>query len=187
MTSHVILYYVHIQMLDELPMIYSALIMAYILLEHKHIRPKFKRSLIILLSIHAALTTVLVASPAIAPQYSSPTLQFICFHLSFGFLELFLFYKQTRIWLSESDPKARRLHILGLCFWCISLCLWLLDHLGCSALWEGNESFRKSYMYTILSGEHYHFPNPQYDHIKIVVIDSYYIIDFMPGGIWGRR
>jgi hypothetical protein len=64
-------------MLDELPMIYTSLVMAYCVIQHDHIEPKYIPALPIALTVHGIITTALVASPALAPEYASPLLQFL--------------------------------------------------------------------------------------------------------------
>ncbi len=80
-----------LQMLDELPMIYSALVMAYIMSEHQTVKPN--PYLPIILTIHGIVSTTFVASPAVAPKYASPLIQFISFHLSFLILQSYLLTK----------------------------------------------------------------------------------------------
>lgn len=75
-------------------MIYTALIMTFAMLELPNKKPRFKW-LPLGLTVHAIVTSVLVALPALAPQYSSPYAQFLCFHASFGALEGYLLYKAT--------------------------------------------------------------------------------------------
>lgn len=150
-------------MLDELPMIYSALIMSYSLIEHYNIRRKYGRWLPVLLTLHGTLTTVLVAFPAIAPEYSSPLLQFICFQISFALLQGFIIYRNIKMFQAEKDQNIRRLHSLGLVLWCAGIACWLVDYLGCDGIWEGESSLRKRLLYVDLSdGHRIHMPNPQF-------------------------
>ena len=151
-------------MLDELPMIYSSLIMTYSVLEHETVKPKYDHAMIYadlglnsldiqrypylpwLLTLHGLVATVFVASPAIAPDYASPLMQFISFHISFALLEFFLMYKATMLWMKEKDPRIRSIHRDGVLFWCGGLVCWLLDYLGCEWLWEGEDSVRHWYL-----------------------------------------
>jgi predicted membrane channel-forming protein YqfA (hemolysin III family) len=141
-------------MLDELPMIYSALIMSYTMIEHYNVKRKYGYYLPAMLALHAAITTVLVSLPVLAPNYASPILQFIAFHLSFAALEVFLFRSQINIWRQERNPTARRLHLAGFSLWLTGIGCWLMDYLGCEFLWEGENSLRKQFLT--------HLPNPQY-------------------------
>lgn len=132
-------------MLDELPMIYSALIMSYCIIEHENIKPRFKW-LPSVLALHAIITTLLVASPALAPEYSSPMLQFVCFHLSFAALEIFLIGNVIGMYRKERNPEIRSVYQTGLLLWVTGIAFWLIDYLGCELLWEGVDSIRMRYL-----------------------------------------
>ncbi|KAI3649098.1 hypothetical protein MP228_006952 [Amoeboaphelidium protococcarum] len=161
-----------LQMLDELPMIYSALIMTFCVLEHT--TPKGQRKypwLPYILTAHSIMTTALVASPALYPKYSSPLLQFVSFHLSFAALELFLIYTVTKWYFEEKKQRQLQvatlqqksgkdenkkeiqklddmltLHLRGLALWLIGIGCWVADYCGCEYLWEGGQSFRLKYL-----------------------------------------
>jgi len=151
-----------LQMADELPMIYSSLILAYCVIQQPYKRPRYGPYLPIAMTIHALIATVLVASPALAPQYASPTLQFISFHVSFALLEIFLLVKATQFWLAEKDPQMRRLHLTGSLLWLSGIICWLLDYAGCESLWEGPQSLRERYLvWEVSSGVRIGLPNPQ--------------------------
>ena len=68
------------QMLDEVPMLYSAQAMVYCLLENDTVAPRYGRWLPAGLVVHAVLITGLVT-------LSDGRLQFVLFHLSFGTIE----------------------------------------------------------------------------------------------------
>merc|ERR1712166_1672794 len=76
------------QMLDEVPMLWSGLTMVYILLELEHVAPntKYGSWLPIALTTHAIFTTLLVA-------LTDGNLQFCLFHISFGSSEFFALYR----------------------------------------------------------------------------------------------
>eukprot|EP00158_Paraphelidium_tribonemae_P008807 Partr_v1_DN28689_c4_g1_i1_m50508 putative alkaline ceramidase len=156
-----------LQMLDELPMIYSALIMTYIMIEHRNIKPKYSPLLPVALSVHAAVTTMLVASPAFFPQLSSPLLQFVCFHLSFAALQGFLLFKARQVWQEHKDSEARRVFFRGIALWFTGLACWIADYIGCDYLWEGENSFRVQYLtfttpaFGSLKPFKFTLPNPQ--------------------------
>jgi dihydroceramidase len=147
-----------LQMLDELPMIYSALILAYCLIQHPFEKPRYAPWLAIAMVAHAIFTTLLVASPVIWPEYASPLLQFICFHVSFAILELFTLIKVGLMYEKETDKFIRKLYVLGLCLWCGAIGLWFADFHFCDTVWEGPESLRVVY----LTYYGYTFPNPQF-------------------------
>ena len=144
-------------MLDELPMIYSSLILAFCIIQQPYKKPRYMPALPIGMALHALVATVLVASPALAPQFASPTLQFFAFHISFALLEFFLLYKATVLWQKEKDPEMRRMHIIGATFWGLGLLCWVLDFAGCETLWEGENSFRVRYLTGKISLPSYDF------------------------------
>jgi dihydroceramidase len=149
-------------MMDELPMIYAALIMTYAMVEHNNVKRKYGYYLPAALIIHGILTTILVGFPAIAPEYSSPVLQFICFHISFALLESFVIFRNIKIWMTERDPKIRRLHVLGMGLWLAAIAFWIIDYTGCETLWEGEDSFRRRYLFLTINNTRVHLPNPQF-------------------------
>lgn len=115
-----------LQMLDELPMLYSALIMVYILVENRAQR-RFGVWFPLLLAFHAVLVTALTA-------FTRGTLQFLLFHTSFGTLEFFGLYRVYRIRKSSSDPLVRRLFRLGISAYAIALVCWFTDLRACRFL-----------------------------------------------------
>ena len=155
-------------------MIYTSLLLAYCAIQNEYVKPRFYPMFPIALFIHGVLTTLLVASPVIAPEYASPLLQFICFHVSFGLLEIFLFSQTTRFWYQEKDPRMKRIHEVGVFFWTLGIAFWILDYVGCESLWEGQESWRRMFLswtinlsdYTWISAESviktFTVPNPQF-------------------------
>ena len=70
------------QMLNEVPMLYSAQIMVYTLLEGDTVEPRHGKKLPIALGVHAVVITLLTT-------LTSGRLQFLCFHASFGSMEFF--------------------------------------------------------------------------------------------------
>ena len=160
-----------LQMLDELPMIYSALIMTYIMIEQHNMTPKYSPYLPIALIVHGLLVTALVASPALAPEYASPLLQFAMFHISFAVLETFLLTRAYQLYKKEKrNDEGRRLFERGITLWLTALGCWVLDYFGCDALWEGENGIRKQYLTWNLPIDWYHtgqtvtiaVPNPQF-------------------------
>ena len=136
-------------MLDELPMIYCALILAFCLIQQPHRRARYMPTLPIAMTLHALIATVLVASPALAPEYASPTLQFFAFHISFALLESFLLYKSVMLWRGareRHDSTMERINRQGVLFWSLGIVCWVLDFAGCDRLWEGEQSWRVRYL-----------------------------------------
>jgi dihydroceramidase len=150
-----------LQMLDELPMIYASLIMAYIVIEQNHKNPKYYPMLPIGLTIHGILTTLLVASPAFFPTYASPLLQFVCFHISFAILETFLLATIITMFTKEESPEMRKLHIIGTWLWFAGIACWVLDYFGCEHIWEGDHGLRKTYLTFTIGSWTITAPNPQ--------------------------
>lgn len=117
-----------LQLLDELPMLYSALILVYTLLENRRER-RFGRWFPGLLLLHAALVTALTA-------FTRETLQFYLFHVSFGSLEFFGLYRVYRIRQKSSDPVVHRLFRLGMGAYALALFCWIADLKACRTLAE---------------------------------------------------
>jgi dihydroceramidase len=115
-----------LQLLDELPMLYSALIMVYILLENRSER-RFGIWFPALLVLHAALVTGLTA-------FTRGDLQFYLFHASFGSLEFFGLYRVYRISRRSSDRAVHRLFRLGMSAYAIALVCWFTDLRACELL-----------------------------------------------------
>jgi dihydroceramidase len=115
-----------LQMLDELPMLYSALILVYILLENRP-RRRFGAWLPALLVGHGVLVTALSTA-------TRGALQFYLFHLSFGSLELFALLRVALIARRNQSPVVRRLFWLGTCIYVSAVALWLTDLKVCHFL-----------------------------------------------------
>ena len=115
-----------LQMLDELPMLYLALVMVYILLE---IRPgrRYGRWLPIALALHGVLVTALAT-------LTRGQLQFYVFHLSFGSLELFALYRVVLLYRASENPRVRRLFWLGMGSYVLAVALWFVDLRYCDFL-----------------------------------------------------
>jgi dihydroceramidase len=115
-----------LQMLDELPMIYSGLIMAFILVENRPQR-RFGVWFPAVLIAHGVLVTVLCAS-------TRGTLEFAVFHASFGSLELFALARVSAIAQKRADPSLRRLYRLGMTSYALGLLAWFTDLKACGWL-----------------------------------------------------
>ena len=95
-----------LQMLDELPMLYLALVMVYILVENRPER-RFGRL------VPGGAARLRGARHLPGGAHAGATLQFYLFHVSFASLELFAL---GRVWLihrRSQDRPARRLFRLG--------------------------------------------------------------------------
>jgi dihydroceramidase len=106
-------------MLDELPMLYLALVMVFILLE---LRPgsRYGRFLPIALVLHGVLVTALSA-------LTRGRLQFFVFHLSFGSLEAFALFRVYLLYRSTTSARVRRLFRLGMSSYLGAVGLWFTD------------------------------------------------------------
>jgi dihydroceramidase len=116
-----------LQMADELPMLYSAILMVYILVENRAREGRPERRLGLwfpwALAGHAVLVTMLTA-------LSRGRLQFYLFQLSFGSMEL---YSLIGVYLLQrrTAPAARRLFRLGMASYLVAIVLWFIDISAC--------------------------------------------------------
>jgi dihydroceramidase len=108
-----------LQMMDELPMLYSALIMVFILIENLS-TPRFGRWFPALLVAHGMLVTYLSSA-------TQGALQFYLFHLSFGSMEVFALAGVCRIRWGSKSPVVRRLFALGMGSYAIAVAAWFAD------------------------------------------------------------
>ena len=112
-----------LQMLDEIPMLYLALVMVFILLELDPTR-RFGRWLPAALVAHGVLVTALAA-------FTRGRLQFFAFHLSFGSLECFALYRVYRLYRASQSIPVRRAFRLGLWTYLTAVALWFVDLKAC--------------------------------------------------------
>jgi dihydroceramidase len=122
-----------LQMLDELPMLYLALVMVYILLE---LRPgrRYGKWLPFVLFAHGVLVTLLAA-------LTRGRLQFFAFHLSFGSLEVFALFRVFLLYRASKSPRIRRLFWLGMSSYVVAVALWFVDLRFCDFLSVALPSF----------------------------------------------
>jgi len=114
------------QMMDELPMLWLALVIVYILVENRP-EPRFGRWFPLVLFGHAVLTTSLTS-------LTHGRLQFYLFHASFASLELFALGRVYLIHRRSQDATARRIYRLGMSAYALAIVLWLSDIRYCSTL-----------------------------------------------------
>ncbi|MDX2052893.1 MAG: ceramidase [Polyangiaceae bacterium] len=113
-----------LQLLDELPMLYTALILVYVLVENRASR-RFGKWFLALLLAHGVLVTVLTA-------WTRSSIQFYLFHASFGSLELFALVSCIRIGLRQSSQALRRVFHIGIGSYVLGIVLWFIDLKYCS-------------------------------------------------------
>ncbi len=108
-----------LQLLDELPMLYSALIMVYILVER---RPGRRLGVWFpwMLCAHGLFITLLTS-------LTHGPVQFYLFHISFGTLELFALLRTFQISGSHAGTQARLVFWLGMCSYLIGIVVWFVD------------------------------------------------------------
>jgi dihydroceramidase len=111
------------QMLDELPMLYTALIMIFIVVENERER-RFGPWLSAALIAHGALLTSLAA-------FTRGTLQFYLFQFSFGSMEIFVLYRVYVIYRSSASALLRKLFRVGTISYGLAILCWFVDLKGC--------------------------------------------------------
>jgi dihydroceramidase len=116
-----------LQMLDELPMLYLVMLMAYVLLEDGP-APRFGRRLPVGLLLYACLVTALCAS-------ARGRVQFALFHATFGSLEVFSLWRVVQLGRRLQDAGGRRLFHAGMAAYALAVAVWFVDLLRCD--WVG--------------------------------------------------
>ena len=139
-----------LQMLDELPMLYTALITVYLLLENRP-TTRFGRWLPAALAAHGALVTYLCA-------FTRGQLQFYLFQASFSTLEVFALYRVYCIYRQSRSPTLRRLFRFGIGSYLLAVLLWFTDLTECPLL---SVTFPR-----------YGLPNPQFHAFWHVLVSS---------------
>jgi dihydroceramidase len=114
------------QMMDELPMLYLASVIAYILLEDRPER-RFGVWLPLALTGYALVATALTAG-------MRGKLQLYMFHASFTTLELFALVSTWLIHRRSQDVMGRRIFRIGMSSYLIAFIAWRSDTVFCSTL-----------------------------------------------------
>jgi dihydroceramidase len=117
-----------LQMADELPMLYSAIVMVFILVENRRER-RFGAWFPLALGLHAALVTALTA-------FTRGPLQFYLFHASFGSMETFSLVGVYLLQRAQGPGPARRLFRAGMASYLVAVLLWFIDLRFCRVLSE---------------------------------------------------
>jgi dihydroceramidase len=115
-----------LQMMDELPMLYTALVMVFILLENRAAR-RFGAWFPALLVAHGVLVTAL-------SSLTRGKLQFYLFQFSFGSIEVFGLLGVMRIAWKSKQPVVRRLFAWGMASYLVAVTLWFTDLKLCPVL-----------------------------------------------------
>jgi dihydroceramidase len=108
-----------LQMLDELPMLYTVIVLVYALVEDEKQR-KYGRWFPWALFAYGVVATYLCA-------FTRGQAQFLAFQLSFGLLELFSIYRAHRLFRRSTDPVVRRLFRRGIGLYAAALIAWFVD------------------------------------------------------------
>ncbi|HZI11015.1 MAG TPA: ceramidase [Myxococcus sp.] len=116
------------QLLDELPMLYLAIVIVYILLEDRPQR-RFGAWFPLALLAHAALVTYLTA-------FTRGPVQFFLFQVSFASLEFFALGRTYLLQRRSPDAGTRRLFRLGIGAYALAIVLWVSDIQFCPTLNE---------------------------------------------------
>jgi dihydroceramidase len=114
------------QMMDELPMIYLALTVVYILLENRPER-RFGNWFPLALVAYAVLLTCLTA-------FTRGRLQITLFHASFVSLEVYALVRVYLIHRRSQDAKVRRIFRLGMTSYLLAGTVWFTDFKQCTML-----------------------------------------------------
>jgi dihydroceramidase len=113
-----------LQMLDELPMLWLALVMIYTLIENQPTR-RFGPWFPALLVIHGMLVSLLVL-------FTRGGLEFWIFQISFGVTEVYGLYRVWRIHRRSRSAIVHRLFRWGMGFYLVAIALWTVDTHLCS-------------------------------------------------------
>jgi len=108
-----------LQMLDELPMLYTATLLAYILLEDGR-DPRYGHWLPIGLGCYAAFATYVAV-------FTRGSAQFWAFQGTFVVLEVFGLYRTYLLYRKSKDTSQRRVFEVGMASYALAVTLWLLD------------------------------------------------------------
>jgi dihydroceramidase len=120
---------VELQMLDELPMLYTATLLVYTLIEDQP-RPRFGLPLKAALLVYLALATYGAA-------FTRGQLQFWFFQITFAGLEFYALYRTYRLHRASDSAALRRLYRGGMCLYVAAILVWFIDLNFCTSLVAG--------------------------------------------------
>jgi dihydroceramidase len=115
-----------LQMLDELPMLYTATLLVYLLLENRRQR-RYGHWLPLALIGYVALATYGAA-------FTRGTQQFWLFQTTFAALELFAMFRTFLLYRTSQDAAQRRLFRNGISLYLVAIVSWYLDLGYCDEL-----------------------------------------------------
>lgn len=113
-----------LQMLDELPMLWLALVMVYTLIENQPTR-RFGHWFPALLVVHGISISLLAA-------FTRGRVEFWAFQLSFGSAEFYGLYRVWRIHKRSQNRNVHRLFRWGMGLYLVAIALWSVDTHVCS-------------------------------------------------------
>jgi dihydroceramidase len=113
-----------LQMLDELPMLWLALVMIYTLLENRPTR-RYGHWFPALLVMHGTLVSLLAA-------FTRGRMQFWAFQASFGSAEFYCLYRVWRIHKRSQNARVHQLFRWGMACYLVALVLWAIDTRFCT-------------------------------------------------------
>lgn len=120
-----------LQMLDELPMLYTATLLVYTLVEDRP-RARFGVGFKVALLAYVAVATYGAA-------FTRGQLQFWFFQITFSALEFYALYRTYLLHRASSSAPLRRLFRTGMCLYAAAIVVWFIDLNFCSALVSGFE------------------------------------------------
>jgi len=118
------------QMLDEVPMLWTVVIILYVLLEHYTLEPQWGRGLPIALATYAAVATYMTSQ-------QKGTVQWYSFHTMFALCEFTALFLVWRFFRSIDGAKEQNLKLLmsrGFGLYLVAVLLWLVDLNFCEYL-----------------------------------------------------
>ena len=121
------------QMLDELPMLYTSALLVYVLLEN---RPRRRFGI----WLPAALL-VYALSATYGAAFMRGNAQFWSFQVSFATLEFYAMYRVFLIHRASTDRTQRRLFRVGISLYLLAIGLWFIDIRYCAGIVNAAAAF----------------------------------------------
>jgi dihydroceramidase len=118
-----------LQMLDELPMLYTATLLVYTLVEDQP-TARFGARLKVGLLVYLAIATYGAA-------FTRGQVQFWFFQITFAALEFYALYRTYLLHRASTSPTLRRLFRTGMSLYAAAVVLWFIDLNFCTGLVAG--------------------------------------------------